>query len=262
MIHDPILIIGGGTMGSALATAWRKAMHHTPIHVVEPDAARRAQWEKLGANSFASLAQVDITMSIVVLAVKPQQFPELVEAYKANPHLTRALLISIMAGVTLEQLAMLSPERARVMPNTALAIGESMSVICAPQLVEEKLDIVKELFGHAGHVLVVGQENQMHAVTAISGSGPAYLFAFMEGLEKAAMHHGLDVDTARTLVLQTVRGAALLADHSGGDVTRLREAVTSPGGTTQAALKKLEGLDALLDAAVDAAAARSKELAG
>jgi pyrroline-5-carboxylate reductase len=262
-IHEPVLIIGGGVMGGALATCWRSSMRQVALHVVDPDESKRKTWDKLGANTYPSIGKVDVDIGYVVLAVKPQSFAALVEEYKANKHLSKSLLVSIMAGIPLAQLAALSPQVARVMPNTAITIGESMNVICAPQLSEEKLEQVKELFGHTGHVLVVADESVMHAVTAISGSGPAYLFAFMEALQKAAEAHGLDADTARALVGQTVRGAALLADHSSYDVAGLRLAVTSSGGTTEAALNRLgeAHFDKVIELAVRAAYARSKELA-
>lgn len=257
---DSILLIGGGNMGMALAARWRDSFAGTKLAIVETNAERRAQLSAQGFTAYASIDEVREAPSLIVLAVKPQVFPSIADTIR--PLAANATLVSIMAGVPLKQLQAISPHAARVMPNTPAMIGEGMNAICAPGLSEERLDEVRTLFGTTGHVIVIGDEALMHAVTAISGSGPAYVFAFMESMEAAALSMGLDATTARALVMQTVRGAALLADQSGGDAARLRQQVTSPGGTTEAALKQFAagGLDGLVKKAAEAALTRSKEL--
>jgi pyrroline-5-carboxylate reductase len=256
----PILLIGGGQMGAALAACWRDRFDGTAITIAETHETRRAELRAQGFDAPDELEVPEDGFGIVVLAVKPQGFAQLRPALEQL--VGNATLVSIMAGIDLAALQHITEFAARVMPNTPATIGEGMSAICAPGLPDERLADVKALFSAAGHVVMIDDEAQMHAVTAISGSGPAYVFAFMEALEDGAKALGLDATTARALVMQTVRGATLLADQQGGDAARLRAAVTSPGGTTQAALEQLQpGLTALLLQSVKAAAARSKILA-
>lgn len=224
-------------MGAALAARWRAAFPQTALVIAETNAEKRAALQAQGFDAPEELEFPHEGFEIIVLAVKPQGFATL--APQLEQIVGAATLVSIMAGVPLDALQRISEHAVRVMPNTPAMIGEGMSAICAPGLAEDRMDPVKQLFGAAGHVVIIDDEDQMHAVTAISGSGPAYVFAFMEALENAAQHLGLDATTARALVMQTVRGAALLADQSGGDAATLRTQVTSPGGTTEAALNVL-----------------------
>lgn len=255
-----LLLIGGGNMGAALAARWQQHLPGCRLHIVEPDKTRRAALAVQGFATHARLADAPVA-AYAVLAVKPQIFSALRDDLAA--HLHGGTLISIMAGVPLAALQPLCTHAVRVMPNTPAMIGEGVSAIYAPTLTADRLAIVKDLFAAAGHVVVLDDEAAMHAVTAISGSGPAYLFAFMEALEAAAMALGLDATTARVLVTQTIRGSALLADREGGNAARLRTQVTSPGGTTEAALARFsEGqFSRLVAEAAAAAAARSKALA-
>jgi len=255
-----ILLIGGGNMGTALAGRWQETFADTQIVIAETNAEKRAALTAQGFHAPDELEIPEEGFDLVVLAIKPQTFPTL--APSLSSFIGEATLVSIMAGVPLAALQHITPHAARVMPNTPALIGEAMSAICAPDLSEERLNAVKELFGVVGHTVVLTEEEQMHAVTAISGSGPAYVFAFMEAMEQAAIGLGLDATTARALVTQTVRGAALLADQEGGDAARLRVQVTSPGGTTQAALESFTSgkLYELVMQATQAAASRSKAL--
>lgn len=259
-LKHPIIIFGGGAMGGALAREWY-ASKITGIYVVERDPVRRAALSAGGIRAFATLEDVPVEKSILVLAIKPQQMATLGEATLARIGQCR-LLISIMAGVSLAALAALSPHSVRVMPNLPAQIAEGMSVACAPSLDAGRRNTVTTIFGEVGRVAWVEDEALLHAVTAISGSGPAYLFAFMEALEEAAVAQGLDATLARILVGQTMRGAALLATESEIPVAGLRQQVTSPGGTTEAALAMFiqHGLCGLVARAVEAAAERSKAL--
>ena len=261
MTQQPIIIIGGGNMGGAIAKRWHAAQAGC-VHVVEHDATRREALSKLGITTHASLEHAPLAASYL-LAIKPQQFAENISAFRHSMADREPLLISIMAGVSLAALRVISPRAVRVMPNLPALIGESMSVACAPGLDKPSEKTVTMLFESIGAVAWVAEEDQLHAVTAISGSGPAYIFAFMEALEQAAIDAGLDPELANHLVAQTLRGTALLAEQSPIDVATLRAQVTSKGGTTEAALKAFsEGkLGELVMRAVKAADARSKALA-
>lgn len=259
--QKPIVILGGGNMGGALAVRWHTA-RLAPVHVVEKDPERRAALAEFGIIPHATLAEAPREALALVLAIKPQQFAAMVDeltAY-ASAHM---LLISILAGTRIAALQQISERAVRVMPNLPAQIGESMSVGYAPATLDAQDRARAELwFETVGQFAWVEQEELLHSVTAISGSGPAYVFAFMEALEAAAITQGLDAEIARQLVRQTVRGAALLADGSQEDVATLRRNVTSPGGTTEAALKIFEQgqLADLIKRASAAAAKRSGEL--
>lgn len=258
---NSLLILGGGNMGSALASCWHEAFPDLAITIAETDADKRAALNARGLHAPEELEMPEDGFSIVVVAIKPQGFAQLA------PHLPEiagdATVVSIMAGISLATIQEAGLEFvARVMPNTPVTIGEGMSAIYAPGLPADRLEDVQTLFEAAGQAVLLDDEDQMHAVTAISGSGPAYVFAFMEALEKAALGMGLSAELARALVGQTLTGAALLADVSGEDPALLRQQVTSPGGTTEAALKLLGdgGFDALIAAAAKAAQSRSEAL--
>lgn len=259
-LKHPIIIFGGGAMGGALAREWY-ASKITGIYVVERDPVRRAALSAGGVRAFATLDDVPVEKSILVLAIKPQQMTTLSEATRTRIGQCR-LLVSIMAGVPLATLADLSPHSVRVMPNLPAQIGEGMSVACAPALDAGRRNTVTTIFGEVGRVAWVEDEALLHAATAISGSGPAYLFAFMEALEAAAVAQGLDAALARLLVGQTMRGAAMLATKSEQPVASLRQQVTSPGGTTEAALAQFsqDGLKEMVERAALAAAQRSRAL--
>jgi pyrroline-5-carboxylate reductase len=261
MSSNSILVIGGGNMGAALALRWVEAFPDTSFVIAETDAGKRAFLRDEGLNAPDELDVPEEGFAIVVLAIKPQGFAEL--APQLADIVGDATVVSIMAGVTLATLRAAGLTHvARVMPNTPAAIGEGMSAIFAPELDEDRMDEVLALFEATGRVVTLADEHALHAVTAISGSGPAYVFAFMEALEKSAVAMGLDSVTARTLVTQTLLGSALLADIAQTDPAELRRQVTSPGGTTEAALKVLtgEGFHKLIQMAAKAAQSRSEAM--
>jgi pyrroline-5-carboxylate reductase len=257
-----ILIIGGGNMGAALGIRWREQFNSATISVIEPNEPKRKAFGAIGIKPYATLAAFHGAADIVVLAVKPQMADEVLAQLRKLHGAKTALIVSIMAGVPLSKLARIGKYAVRVMPNTPALIGEGISAICAPKVPAALQNALKTLFSAVGTVVMVPKEKDMHAVTAISGSGPAYLFAFMESLMAASQSLGLNESLSRALVTQTIRGAALLADAKGGDVTTLRKQVTSPKGTTEAALKsfKKNGLARIVKKASKAAAKRSKQL--
>lgn len=257
-MSPPIIILGGGNMGGALASRWHQAELGV-VHVVETNAARADVLRAAGIIVHESLTNTP--SGTLVIAIKPQQFAAMKE--EITIYAARGTLVSIMAGVMLETLTALSPRAVRVMPNLPAMVATSMSVACAPAADVEMRARVTQLFEAVGHIAWVENETLLTAATAISGSGPGYIFAFMEALEAAAVAHGLDAETARMLVRQTLHGSALLATAAPESFATLRESVTSPGGVTQAALATFyrAGFNGMMHNTIAAAIKRSEELA-
>jgi len=260
----PILMLGAGRMGGAMLSGWRKAQAFAPGELMIRDpqpgpAALSAALEGARLNPpDAELARA----RTVVLAVKPQIWRE--AAAEVAPWLAAdAVIVSIAAGVRSGDIAKEFGGRctARVMPTTAAAIGQGTASLYADD--PAALTRAHALFEPLGAVVDLDDEKLMHAATAVSGSAPAYLYAFIEALEAAGAAAGLTGRDAARLARSTLTGAAALLAESGEDPAELRRQVTSPGGTTQAALDVLlgdAGLQPLLRQAVAAAARRSKEL--
>jgi pyrroline-5-carboxylate reductase len=265
---EQILLIGFGNMGQALVRGWlAKGRSPQAIRVVDPVPAARAAAAELGISATSELASsASAATDVVVLAVKPNQLAAVLPA--AAQHASRrAVFLSIAAGKTIAQLAAgLGRDVAivRAMPNTPAAIGRGMTALVGSAAVTPaQRALSTALLEAVGGVAWLDDERYMDAVTAVSGSGPAYVFLLIECLETAARELGLDAPLARQLALGTVAGAAAYAAAAGEPATELRRRVTSPNGTTQAALDVLlgdAGLQALLTRAVQAAARRSREL--
>ena len=262
----PILMLGAGRMGGAILEGWRRAKAFSPgeLIICDPkpgEAALAAALDGARLNPpEGELAQA----RTVVLAVKPQVWADVAGEY-AGWLAADAVIVSIAAGVRSADIAREFGGRcvARVMPTTAAAIGQGTASLYSDD--PAALARAHALFEPLGVVVDLTDENQMHAATAVSGSGPAYLYAFVEALEEAAKAAGLPKKEAARLARSTVTGAAALLANGGGEPAELRRQVTSPGGTTEAALKVLlsdEGLGTLLREAVAAAARRSKQLGG
>ena len=260
MIH----FVGGGNMATAMIEGLEGLEAPPALAIIDPSDAARARHTAAGRKAFSDLSEV-AQVRQVVLAFKPQHFPGAVEALSLALD-ADALIITIMAGISTQTIAEALPGRrvVRVMPNTPMSVGWGMSGIApSADATEADLAVAEEICAASGAVLRV-REDQMDAVTAISGSGPAYFFRFCEALMDAAVERcGFTEEEARLLVSQTAQGAMAYAGaQEGFPVGRLREQVTSPGGTTQAALNAFkEGeLGALVGDAVDAAVTRGKEL--
>ena len=200
---------------------------------------------------------------VVVLSVKPQVFPEVWPEIEAALR-PETLVVSIMAGIPSAKIANGKPLRVvRVMPNTPALVGKGAAGIAAGEFATaEDLRLAEKLMGAVGETAIV-EEGQIDAVTALSGSGPAYVFYLLEGMLEAAERMGLEKETARKLALATVAGAAELMKRTGEDAAALRRKVTSKGGTTAAAIQTLEERRAkeAVVAALLAAQKRSRELA-
>jgi len=265
-----LVLAGCGNMGFAMLTGWLKSGKLAPgaVFVVEPNAELRNRAEALGCGAAADAGGIpaDAVPSLVVIAVKPQVIRDVTAAYRRFGD-GRTTFLSIAAGTPVATFEEILGNRApivRCMPNTPAAIGKGMMVVFSNPLVsDETKHLVADLLSASGAVATIDDEGLMDAVTAVSGSGPAYIFHFIEALTVAAEKAGLPTGTARLLAMQTVYGAASLAAESHEEPGVLRQQVTSPNGTTAAALAVLMGeerLTKLLSEAVEAARLRSIEL--
>ncbi len=265
-----VILAGCGNMGYAMLAGWLKGgrLAAAETLVVEPSDELRARAAKLGVTVAADVNEIadDAKAELIVLAVKPQVIRAVTEGYKRFAD-GRTTFLSIAAGTPMSTFEAVLGETTpiiRCMPNTPAAIGKGMMVVYSNANVSEATKVfVAELLSASGEVATIADESLMDAVTAVSGSGPAYIFHFIECLTAAAEQAGLPAETARLLAMQTVYGAAALAAESGEDPGVLRKQVTSPNGTTAAALGVLMGEDrlkTLVGEAVEAARARSVEL--
>jgi pyrroline-5-carboxylate reductase len=262
-----ILLVGCGKMGSALLEGWlERGQDPAGILVVEPSGATSAKNVRIVPD--AASVPADFAPDIVVLAVKPQVMDKVLPAHRR--HAGRAAFLSIAAGKTIRSFEeILGAETAivRAMPNTPAAVGRGITVACPNGKVSaDQRTACAALLEAVGEVAWIEDEVLMDAVTAVSGSGPAYVFLLAECLAAAGEKAGLPAELARRLARATVAGSGELLHQSAEDAATLRQNVTSPGGTTFAALQVLmrdqDGMTALLDEAVAAATRRSRELAG
>ena len=264
-----LLLVGCGKMGSAMLAGWLAAAIVDRVVVVDPSGAPGApQHPAVAVVPAIDAVPADFTADVVVLAVKPQVMDGVLAGCAGLVH-PGTVFLSVAAGKTLAYFARHLGDGAavvRAMPNTPAAIGRGMTVAVANPLVpDERKSFCDALLRAVGQVAWIADEALMDAVTAVSGSGPAYVFLLAEVLAAAGRDAGLPADLAVQLARATVAGAGELLHQSDTPAGQLREAVTSPGGTTQAALSVLmaeDGMQPLLTAAVAAAAKRSRELAG
>lgn len=260
-------IVGAGNMAEALIRGALAAGVCDPARITISDPAeqrRRRFEEQFDVRAVPDNGEASAEADVVLLAVKPQVLPEVLEGLRERVR-RDALVISIAAGIRAARIEQSMPPGqrvVRVMPNTPSLIGQGASAIAAgAAATAADLEVAEALLAAVGMVARVDEED-LDAVTAVSGSGPAYVFFLIEAMQAAAREVGLPDDVGRRLVLQTVRGAAMLAADSGEDVSVLRARVTSKGGTTEAALRVLDDADAagLWVRAIQAACRRSREL--
>jgi len=268
--NNRVVLVGCGNMGFAMLQGWlaSEMLDAGEVLVVEPNGSLRERAAGLGVTALADAAELpgDLGDALVILAVKPQAMDTVLPAYRGLAE-GGATFVSVAAGILIERIEKALGEATpviRVMPNTPAAVGAGMMVICAnPRVDAETMGFTKKLMAASGEVAVIDDEGLMDAVTAVSGSGPAYLFHMIEALTEAAKTAGLPEDVAGLLAGQTIYGAAVYAKQSGVAPGTLREQVSSPNGTTAAALSVLMGddrLTTLMTEAVEAARARSVEL--
>ncbi len=261
-----LTFIGAGNMAGSLIHGLLRGGHDPrKLRVADPIVAQLEKFSALGVATFADNNTAIEGAHVVVLAVKPQIAAGVVSALeKLQPD---QLLLSIAAGINLKSLtAWTSPSQAivRCMPNTPALLGAGMSALYGNELcTSAHTEAAEYVLNAAGDTLWVSAEKALDAVTAVSGSGPAYFFLLMESMVQAGESLGLDRDTATRLTLQTAYGAALMARESEDSPATLRENVTSPGGTTAAALEVMLDRDmpGTIMAALQAADARAAELA-
>ena len=260
-----VAFIGGGNMASAIMGGLvRQGMSTRQIEVVEPWAEARTALQKLyGIEAQAAPGAQLERASLVVWAVKPQTFQE--AALQVRPHTPTALHLSVAAGIRSNSIARwLGSERiVRAMPNTPALIGKGMTALYArPEVSADERQTVEQVIATTGEYLWVEEETQLDAVTALSGSGPAYVFYFLEAMAQAGVDMGLTRAQAQQLAVGTFVGASELALRSGEPPEVLRQRVTSKGGTTHAAIESLEkdGVRQQFMRALQAAQQRAREL--
>lgn len=254
-------------MGETLLSAILSSGHPVDALVIsEKRDERAAELRATHGVEVTGNAEAVADADVVLLVVKPQDVPALLEEIAGSVRPT-ATVVSLAAGIRIDAMTAALPAGVavvRAMPNTPALVGEGMfGVSPGPSVTDEQLAAVVSLLGSGGRVVVV-DESRQDAVTAVSGSGPAYVFYLAEAMIAGGVAEGLDVETARTLAAQTLVGAAKLLAESGETADELRRRVTSPNGTTHAAITTFDerGVKDGLVAGVAAAAARSAELSG
>jgi pyrroline-5-carboxylate reductase len=261
----PILLVGCGRMGAAMLAGWREEGLSQSV-VVEPQAASLALGPDVSAVAGLDDVQAGFAPQAVILAVKPQMAAAVLPMYRRFAG--SAVFLSIMAGRTVDGMRALLGDEAsvvRAMPNTPAAVRQGVTVATAgPGVTAVQSSLCNRLLQAIGTVAWVEQEGLLDAVTAVSGGGPAYVFLLAELLEKAGIEQGLPPELARMVARQTISGSGALLAASQDDADALRRAVTSPNGTTERALAVLmasDGWPSLISRAIDAATARSRDLA-
>ncbi len=260
--------IGGGNMASSLISGLI-ASGHSPRHLWVSDINQdtlKGLAENLNVNTSTSNDAVINEVDVVVLAVKPQTLSSVAKSAAALIRQKQPLVVSIAAGISQQSLSQwLGADTAivRCMPNTpALVLTGATALHANTRVTDEQRNLAENIMRSVGIALWVDDESELDAVTAVSGSGPAYYFLLMEAMEKAALELGLSEVTARLLVQQTALGAAKIALESSESPEQLRKRVTSPGGTTQRAIETFEqgGFTELVSKALHAARDRSIEM--
>jgi pyrroline-5-carboxylate reductase len=248
---DSIVVIGAGKMGGALVDGWLdQGVDPTTICLVDPALETDDRgWPAKGVACFASVDALDVTRpALVLLAIKPQMMPTVLPGLAGLDH-DGLTVLSIAAGTTLATLQDAFPNAVaiRSMPNTPAAVGAGITAVYGPGASRTVQDGVTALLEAVGKVVWVDNERAMDAVTAVSGSGPAYVFHMVEALAEAGEALGLPAETAMALARQTVAGSGQLLAGSEESAAQLRINVTSPGGTTAAGLSVLRDSGRLAD---------------
>jgi pyrroline-5-carboxylate reductase len=268
MIPNRILFIGGGNMARSLIVGLiANQMPAQQILVVDPNAEQRTQLAHLGVATYPQIEDCPNTqMDLIILAVKPQIMADVAKSLAHFVQQHQPLIISVAAGIRCQDLdRWLSGDQAiiRAMPNTPAMVQSGATALFANEKVStEQKNQAESVMRAVGMTIWVTKEAQIDAVTALSGSGPAYIFLFIEAMIKGGIELGLEEHTAQLLALQTVFGAAKMAIESKTSPEQLRKQVTSPKGTTEAALKVFDHahLSQLVSQAMQAAQDRATEL--
>ena len=267
MQHKLVCFIGGGNMAQAIVFGLLKQAYPADkIIVCDPNEEKRDLFAKKGVRTSTDNVAAVAQAEVVLLAVKPQVLAEVCSSLSAVDFSDK-LLISIAAGISVKRLTTLLPTAkavVRVMPNTPALVGEGMAGLFAEQNTSENdRTFAQDLLSAVGKTLWVASEEHMHAVTAASGSSPAYFFQFLEAMQQSLIEMGLSADNARELVQQAMLGSAkMVVENPQLDLATLRQNVTSKGGTTAAALNVLNQhqFNDIVQQAMQACVARSKEM--
>lgn len=258
--NSGLTVVGAGNMGMAIIESALRNQFQVSVYEQDPDRLESLNKDQLQLVSHTEEISAE---QPVLIAVKPGQFKDCLKSISLKP---QTCVISIAAGVSLDSIQRwrnVPGPCIRAMPNTPLQIGYGMTVFsCNEDVSQDERDFCQRLFAASGMAYEVQKEELLHAVTAVSGSGPAYVFLFLQAMEDAAVSHGLTRELARQLSLQTVLGSAQLMKEKGLAQHDLIQQVTSPGGTTIAGLLALKenGFEAAVHAGITAAKGRSVEL--
>jgi pyrroline-5-carboxylate reductase len=270
MIDNKIAFIGGGNMARAIAGGLlRGGMHATNIFISEP---KEEQCENLRKEFYGTYVSTDNkTISnaaeVILFAVKPQILKSVCNELRETIQKTKPLIISIAAGPSIQDIDQWlggNMTIVRVMPNQPAMIDQGVSAMFANSLTQpENCLLAEKIMSSVGKALWLEKESQMDAVTAISGTGPAYFYLLIDVMIEAAIKNGMNPEIARILAVETARGASALSASSSETMTSMIERVRSPGGTTMAALEYLDSKEArkIFSKAIDVARERAKELA-
>jgi pyrroline-5-carboxylate reductase len=270
-LAGPLVLVGCGRMGSALLAGWlNKGLPARDVLVVEPEARSREQLrERHGVVAVAESKALptELEPQAIVFAIKPQAMASVLPAYEPLAR-SGAVILSIAAGTAIARFEAAFGNEVpvvRAMPNTPAAIGKGVSALFANARVSPvQKELCSALLSAVGEVHWIDDEEHMHAITAMSGGGPAYVFLLIEALARAGVASGLPEGLAWPLARATVTGSGALAAADAASAGELRRNVTSPGGTTEAALSVLmaeNGIQPLFDRAIAAGTRRSHELA-
>lgn len=261
-----LTFIGAGFMAESLFSRFFEQdpslALHTYVMNSSNDQRLQSLKEKYRVHTSRDYAKTIPEADVIFIATLPEQATSV--AHNIKPFLNKdTVIVSILAGIPIETFTNVLPDQpiARLMPNTPAQIGEGASGIAWHQVNHDKKETVLSLLRTTGVVVEV-KEDDLHTVTALSGSGPAYVYFFIEALEQAAIEQGLAQPIARQLAVQTIKGAASMVEQTQMDPSVLRERVTSPGGTTAAGLQQMMcgGFADIVQNVIDAASMRSREL--
>lgn len=265
---NKIVFVGAGSMAEAMIQGWVKQEVFAPTDIYVMNKSNTTKLQVLATNYGVQIAENRQTAlaeaDCIILAMKPKDV--VAGMTDIAPFLNdKTVVLSVVAGTSMEKIQTVLGKRpiARVMPNTSATIGMSASGIAFNEHITSELNAQFMQMLEAIGVAIEVKEEELHAITALSGSGPAYLYYLVEAFEQAGMKYGLERETIRKLAVQTIAGAAEMLKQSNEEPAELRRKVTSPGGTTAAGIKALEEhhfIDAI-EACIDEAAKRSKELA-
>jgi len=265
--NKSVALVGAGFMGASLIRGLVNSKTISPQRISAFDANHetlKVLSGQLGVRAAMDNKEAVKNADVVILAVKPQIVADVAKSFSEEID-GEKLVISIAAGVTIKSLDAMFPPGARIiraMPNMPAMVGEAATAICAGGAVEkDDIEIARQIFDAVGKTVIV-DESAMDAVTGLSGSGPAFVFTFLEALTEAGLSCGLGREVAEVLAGQTLYGAAKLARDTGASPASLRERITSPGGTTVAGLASLKSdrFNSAVANAIKAATERSKEL--